>query len=458
MENPLIGWTVERVTLLAPDEATAESGRRLADPDNPAWAELKQGEYSVWGNYQENIERPCVCKVDLLTLQRGDRHWTCSCSTQKSPCKHILALLYMVVDKPDAIATAVVPEHVSNWWDKTTRRSLEKQARQQFDSEATPEQESERTKQHEARKQRIAAGLDELEQWLINLIRRGLADPQVQSYEFWDSRAARMVDAQASGIATWLREMGGIPARGTEWIEPLLDQLGRLYLLIESFKRFDDLPLDTQADIRSVLGWHLKRHEVSNEGGIIDHWLVIGRYTEDMSERMKTRRVWLRGRDSGRDVLIQEFAFGETVFETHLQPGWSLKARMVYYPSRYPLRAFIAEKLSDVTSDHSITGISIQDSILAYSRALSQNPWLPQFPFLLNEVITTRFGGGWVLREPDGTYLPLSERFKEKYWSLMALSGGHPIQVAGEWDGASFYPTGAVAEGRFVDFEEIGKI
>jgi hypothetical protein len=83
---------------------------------------------------------------------------------------------------------------------------------------------------------------------------------------------------------------------------------------------------------------------------------------------------------------------------------------------------------------------------------------LLQFPFLLDNVITTRYNNVWVLREEDGTYLPISERFKEKYWSLMALSGGHPIQVAGEWDGTTFYPTGAVADGRFVDFEEIGKI
>jgi hypothetical protein len=30
----------------------------------------------------------------------------------------------------------------------------------------------------------------------------------------------------------------------------------------------------------------------------------------------------------------------------------------------------------------------------------------------------------------------------------LALSGGHPIDVFGEWDGYSFSPLSAVAEGR----------
>jgi hypothetical protein len=251
--------------------------------------------------------------------------------------------------------------------------------------------------------------------------------------------------------------MGGIPARGTDWIEPLLDQLGRLYLLIESFKRFDELGPETQADIRTVLGWHMKRHEVSGDGGLHDNWLVVGKYSEEMSQRLRTQRIWLRGRESGKDALIQEFAFGDTLYETHLQPGWSVDARLVFYPSRYPLRGFISEKLGDVKDDLTLSGESIHASVVGYSRALSQNPWLPQFPFLLDKVIVTRYSNDWVLREADGTYLPIAERFKHK-WSLLALSGGHPIQVAGEWDGATFFPTGAMADERFVDFGVIGKL
>jgi len=35
-------------------------------------------------------------------------------------------------------------------------------------------------------------------------------------------------------------------------------------------------------------------------------------------------------------------------------------------------------------------------------------------------------------------------------WKLAALSGGHPISILGEWNGGSFLPLNAIAEGRFV--------
>ena len=40
----------------------------------------------------------------------------------------------------------------------------------------------------------------------------------------------------------------------------------------------------------------------------------------------------------------------------------------------------------------------------------------------------------------------------DKGWSLLALSGGYPLTVFGEWDGEAFLPLGAWVEGRFVGF------
>lgn len=455
MDTPLMDWTIERVTQVAPNEKIAESGRRLSDPQNAAWKLLGRGELCAWGEYQGNADEVYICKIDLLKLQQGDHHWDCTCEARKTPCKHILALLYRLLENPTTIAEGIVPDYVLTWRDNVTRNQLEKMAQKNEGFFSNLGQDDERAEQYQARRQRIMAGLIELEQWLFNLIRHGLAEAQVQTYEFWDARAARLVDAQATGVANWLRDMGGIPVSGDDWIEPLMDQLGRLYLLIQSYKRFDSLPITTQSDIRTVLGWPVKRHEVRADDGIVDDWLVLGRDTD--SEKNKASRIWLRGRESGRDVLIQELR-GDILFESHLQIGWSLQAKMVYYPSRSPLRAFIAEKLSDVVEGVALTGQNIQTCIENYSQSLAQNPWLAHYPFLLDQVVTLPYGKGWVLREENGDYLPISERFRSKYWVLMALSGGRPIQVAGEWNGEKFYPTGASVDNRFIDFADIGKI
>lgn len=312
----------------------------------------------------------------------------------------------------------------------------------------------ERARQLTDRQQRIAAGLADLERWLENMIRNGLTDPQIRSADFWEAKADRMMDAKAPGIAAWLRLMAQIPDDGLTWIEPLLDQMGRLYLLIESFKRFDALPLPVQADMRAVIGWHLKPDEFTPEDVVSDRWLIIGRHEIPVNEQTRMQRLWLRGKTSERPALVQEFVHGDAAFATSLKPGWTIDADLVYFPSRSPLRAYIARQRGSPHADHEMTGTDIPGSIASYSAALARNPWLEQYPFLLDAVVPTRFDGRWVVRAVDGMYLPLAYRFNNR-WALFALSGGHPLQIAGEWDGGAFLPLGVLIDDRFIDLYQI---
>jgi type VI protein secretion system component VasF len=52
----------------------------------------------------------------------------------------------------------------------------------------------------------VAQGLDALDLWLDDLLRQGLATVETQPATFWERQAARMVDAQAPGIAARLQE------------------------------------------------------------------------------------------------------------------------------------------------------------------------------------------------------------------------------------------------------------
>jgi hypothetical protein len=49
--------------------------------------------------------------------------------------------------------------------------------------------------------------------------------------------------------------------------------------------------------------------------------------------------------------------------------------------------------------------------------------------------------------------LPISTRF-EQNWNLLALSGGQPMTVFGEWDGETLLPLGAMAEKKFVGLDK----
>ncbi|MEM6283706.1 MAG: SWIM zinc finger family protein, partial [Chloroflexota bacterium] len=134
--------------------------------------------------------------------------------------------------------------------------------------------------------------------------------------------------------------------------------------------------------------------------------------------------------------------------------GTAFTGKLVFYPSQYPLRAYVHHIANEGRASTSTAWESIHDCIDRYSQALSTNPWIHEFPCMLQAVIPTRIDEDWVLREEDGTYLPIMPDYADK-WVLLALSGGHPIQIGGTWDGASFYPMTAVAENRWVNLKRL---
>ena len=112
-----------------------------------------------------------------------------------------------------------------------------------------------------ARAERVAAGLDELDQWLRDQVRTGIADLGRGGYGPLDRMAARMVDAQAPGVAGMLRALPGELA-GEGWPGRLLEQLGALHLLIAAHRRIDELPPDLAATVRSRVGYPVRKADV----------------------------------------------------------------------------------------------------------------------------------------------------------------------------------------------------
>ncbi|HZA03001.1 MAG TPA: SWIM zinc finger family protein, partial [Propionibacteriaceae bacterium] len=99
------------------------------------------------------------------------------------------------------------------------------------------------TERHAGRAERVAAGLNELDQWLRDQVRTGIAELGRGGYGPLDRMAARMVDAQAPGVAGMLRGLPGELA-GEDWPARLLEQLGALHLLIAAHRWIEELPAD----------------------------------------------------------------------------------------------------------------------------------------------------------------------------------------------------------------------
>ena len=144
-----------------------------------------------------------------------------------------------------------------------------------------------------------AAGLTELDRWLCDQVRQGLAASQRSGYRHWDDIAARMVDAQASGLAERLRALAAVRFSGSGWEARLLEEYALLRLLATAGREQAGLPRPLRDTVRSRVGFTVRQADVlAGATPVRDHWHVLAVRDLDQ-DRIRTRRVWLRGRHGG---------------------------------------------------------------------------------------------------------------------------------------------------------------
>ena len=134
-----------------------------------------------------------------------------------------------------------------------------------------------RQKNFSKRLNQMVAGLDELENWLLDTLRQGIAALEQQPYVFWKEMAARMYDAKLGAIG---KRIKGIPVLiGTDdtWPEKVLIELTAFYLLIRGLRKMEELPLNIQQDLLAVAGVSTRKEELFQYGQIVnDTWMILG--------------------------------------------------------------------------------------------------------------------------------------------------------------------------------------
>jgi hypothetical protein len=437
-------WTAEQILALAPDPASAKAGRGLASPQK--WVSTGKDERALWGECQGSGSRPYQTQIDL-----SEPAFRCSCPSRKFPCKHGLGLFLLFAGDTGTIPETPPPAWVTDWLAKRQEKT-QKQTERRPESEKTAEEQAktaqDQAKRAASREKKVAQGVQDLHLWLQDLMRQGLATLPTRPYRFWDEAVARLVDAQAPGLARWLREMGGIPNSGEGWIERLMERIGLLTLVIEGYQRLDSLPEPHQVDIRTAIGWTVRQEEVLSAPGARDRWLVLGQRVSD-EEQFKVQRTWLLGQNSRRPALLLHFTRPGQPLDVTLVPNTAFDAELAFFPSAYPLRALLKVRCGDALPLTAASGFGdFAEMLGAYADALACVPWLEAFPAALEGVIPVQDGGRRAVRDREGKRLPLRAPFAQG-WPLLAVSGGHPVTLFGEWDGASLLPVSAWAEGRF---------
>jgi hypothetical protein len=426
----MIQWTTEAVLALAPDSSSAKSGRDLASARK--WLSFARNEdtTALWGECQGSGKLPYQTQ---LAFAEGTPTFKCSCPSRKFPCKHGLGLLLLYASDANSFKHVELPSWVSEWLESRTKRAQAKAEKVEKPKEVDPAAQAKRAT---LRDKKVAAGVEDLSLWLRDLVRGGLAQLPSKGYSFWETAAARLVDAQAPGLARLVRELPEYLS-GEAWSEGLLERLGRIHLLLEAYKNLANLSEVQQADVRSSIGFTQSQEDVLSLAGVQDTWWVLGQVIMQ-EDKLKVRRSWLQGQESKRDALILEFAHGQQAFTAPLALLQCWKGEVVYYSSSYPLRALLKggelrqEKIEQLEAE------TFEGMMDKYSSALSCNPWLEQIPLHLTATLEPFTNE---LRTEDNQRLRLHPlALTQARHTLLAYCGGHFLHFFGEWDGACFLP------------------
>ena len=302
----------------------------------------------------------------------------------------------------------------------------------------------------EQREARVASGVAELDRWLCDQVRPGLAASQQAGYAHWDDIAARMVDAQAPGLAERLRALASVPHSGAGWEGRLLEEYALLRLLAVAYRRQAELPPPLRETIRSRIGFSLRQADVLAVGQPVrDHWQVLGRRHIEQ-DRITSRRTWLRGRKTGRPALVLSFAPARLPSpprglapDDSLTVGTDADADLVFYPGAVPLRAIVLAK-RDAANGGTPDGNTVAGLLAGYAAALAEDPWLDSWPAVLR--VTPSRSPVPAVSGADGEGLPLHPG-AGPCWPLFAIAGGRPVTVAGEWTPRGLWPLTAWDEG-----------
>jgi hypothetical protein len=425
--------TAEQVLALAPDAAAVKAARGLAATRH--WRGLGQSDAAVWGECQGSALYQV--RVELATTANK-----CTCPSHKLPCKHVLALLLLSATDAASVPTADAPGWVAEWLSARAARSEARTTKQVERKPADPAAQAKTAARREAS---VAAGIANLDRWLEDLVRAGLAELEAAPASVFETQAARLVDAKAPALAGRVRGLATIPASGGDWPERLLDELGRITLLTQAFGRLGKLPTPLQEDVRQIVGWTLTQDEVSAQGErVADDWQVLGQWTDDDDPRMRTQRSWLLGARTGRTALVLQFSPRPMLppFAQAILPGSHQEAELAFWPSAYPQRALFAARSdapAPITSAPQGAG-SIQRAFDGVAAALAAQPWIERFPLILRDATPVRTGEDrWLVRDAEGACLPL---LPGEHWPLLSYSGGMPGTLAGEWNGRALRPLG----------------
>ncbi len=453
---------------MAPSPAAVTAAQAIASPAD--WGSTGADDRAVWGACRGSGAEPYDTAVDHV-----DVAFRCSCPSRRVPCKHAIALLLLWVR--GQVPAGAPPAAVDSWVGRRRARATARaerpgtsgDGRADVDDPPAPADRDpadrdpadrddapapgppaggERDAARDERVARMLAGLTELDRWLDDRIRTGLADPALARYSTWDALAARLVDAQAGSLANRVRRLAGLVGASPDWHADVLAELGLLHLLTQAGRRLPSLPDPLGDEVATAIGWQVKQADVLGGVPDTDRWVVAGR-SDTREDRIEVRRQWLRGEASGRWALVLSFAAYRQSLDDSLAVGSSLPADLHRYPG-HALRALVGRRHGDPIEPGQPPASTIAEACDEIGRVVAEVPWLDRLPATV--CATPAFDGRrWSLSDDTGSLPLLATVTEEALGVLLAVSAGRQVVVTIEWTPHGVVPLTVHRSDRAVD-------
>lgn len=421
-------FTPAQIETIAPTPKAFKAGSKLSAPAK--WNEFGHSQRAMWGIIKGSGKKPYFTEIDLQDIA-----YKCSCPSRQFPCKHSLALMLLFTELNDK-EQSQEPDWVIEWVDKRRKKAEPKEAKIR-----TPEDEKKSEKAKEKRQQDrsklVDVGVQELNLWLSDLIRAGLLELPNKPPEYYETIAARMVDAKAPGLAGLIKSLGQVNFSSTdEWLDEATSIIGKINLLIQSWKNINNLPEDWQISIKNLIGWNQLAKELSADKQattIKDHWIVLGQEKQDLPDNLVVLRTWLQGIKSDKSALILNFGTQFAPLKNTMIVGSIINAEIAFFPGHTHQRGIVknnVEFVNDLSKQPSFHNNFI--SLIDEKRKKElENPWLDNEVFLVENIRLIKQGQNWFLLDTDDHLIPTIDEFNDlsnMKWILQ--TGNKPVNIS----------------------------
>lgn len=444
----------DAITALAPDQASLKAANGLTKAKKWPLRAQSEADHLVWGECQGSGANPYRTVFDT-----ANHSYKCTCPSRKFPCKHVLALMWMFADDPSPFQPGAVPDWVSDWLGRrrTTgskpAASADKSAVGKSLDEArveTPEKPTD--PKAEARRQAAAekrakdtetalfAATEDLQQWISDQLRTGLAGFLDDMTDRCRSIAARLVDGKAQALAGRLDELPAklMPLNAEERLETALLELGKIVILTKAWRKNPSDP-----ELRRAVATSETRESLFENPAVLrvsSHWEVIGEEIVTRRDGMVSQATWLLnlGEGPGFAVLLDFFQATLGRRSSAFVMGEQFEAELLFYPARVPLRAILGERKAGGSEKIAWPSANGSDPLTPFLDAQDAAPWLTHGPILLPAGRFCRTGTETWWQSEDGQHALRTDNTPPAHVAGMQLSSS-----VGLWDGKRLSLLGA---------------